>query len=426
MSERFAPRLAATVERVAADLDRRGARRAVPLPTLQLPRSFGALLCRVLDEEATGGRAGAARAAALELLYLETLPSLRAAQTLDASAPIGPLFHTPIAWHRLPRLGPALARLFDWLDEAGADPSAVLGARNPSELRERYPTLDALCGATHYGGFLPLLYAYPADLQRGAALLDGGASVEAVVDQLFASPILHELCHFRPERTVELPLYLDECIAALLGVTLLPEMAFPDGSGRYGLYAAPLLYQVGQWMARCFGATALLRLQAGALPARAVLGEALVERLAAHSWREYLERRPLHLLSDNFDPQPWCRLLAGLAADDPWSRLPPLAIEAADLQLWEAALKTMCLEEAQADGTFLVREAPSATPIAIDASGCRVEGGPRLFGQRARYLLSPAIAQALQRRGLAGLELAPILPSDIPDEVERLRRLVVG
>lgn len=402
MREAWRARLSATVARVERELGRTGRLRPGAACVLEPAPGFVALLERaVADEE----QADPARAAQLEQLYLDTMPALRVAQARDGGAPIGALFHRPLDWDALPVLRAAMARV---------DAAALV---------ESCPTLDALCWRTHYGGFLPLLYAYPGDLARAGRLLDGGASVEAVIERLFVAPLVHELCHFQRERSIELPLYLDEAIAAYLGVQALPAMAFPDDDGTHGLFGATLLYPVGQWFARLFGGETLRAVQRGA-SARAHLGGDVVDRLAAFGWADYLARRPLHLLSDNYDPQRWCRVLAGLPPDAPWSALPPLPLDEQDFAMLDAALRAMCLVEAQDEGTFVVRRAPSG-PIEIDLDACEVRGGARLFGQRARYLLSPFLAAALREAGQASFALPSLTTEAIGDEVGRIRRLVL-
>lgn len=418
----FATRLAATVARVRADLFRRGRLRADATCELQMPPAFAALLARVIAEEQADG---SGRDAALTALYLDVLPTLRVTQALDSGEPVASLFHRPVEWARVPVLHSAVERLFAWLSRCAIDPVAALDAPSADALFAACPTLDALCAQTHYGGFLPLLYAYPGDLARAQALLDAGHAVEAVIDLLFAAPLVHELCHFRRERIVELPLYLDECIAALLGVTVLPATAFPDESGAHGLYAAPLLLQVGQWLARVAGADALLALQAGARPAAEVLGRDRLRALVEYGWQDYLRRRPPHLLSDNFDPAPWCRVIAGLAPDASWRALAPTPVHDADFAMLTSALQAMCLAEESVGGTFVVRRAPSDAPIGLDLDACVARGGARLFGRRAEFLLSPPLAAALRDLGLRDITWSPLSTDAIPDVVERVRRLVV-
>lgn len=418
----FATRLAATVDRVRADLHRRGRLRVDVTCELVMPPAFRALLDRVIAEEQADG---SGREVALTALYLDVLPTLRVTQALDAGEPIASLFHRPIDWARVPALHGAVARLFAWLARGAIDPVAALDAQDADALFAACPTLDALCARTHYGGFLPLLYAYPGDLARAQTLLDRGQAPEAVIDLLFAAPLVHELCHFRRDRTVELPLYLDECIAALLGVTVLPSTAFPDETGAHGLYAAPLLLQVGQWLARLVGADALLALQSGARPAESVLGGARLASLVDFGWQDYLRRRPPHLLSDNFDPAPWCRVIAGLPSETSWQTLEPSPVADADFAMLTSALQAMCLTEESIGGTFVVRRAPSDAPIVLDLDACVVRGGERLFGRRAEYLLSPPLAAALRRDGRHAITLASLDTDAIPDVVERVRRLVV-
>src|SRR5262249_27534960 len=153
--------------------------------------------------------------------------------------PNATLLHTHLEGARLPRLGAALARLYALVEAAGVDPAAALPARSPAALLDEFPTVARLYAATHYGGFMPLLYCTPpdaaprrppcgrpADLARAARSLEG-CDVQTVIDRHLCAPLVHELAHFGRRRRGLLPLYLDECVAGHIGVVVHPAFAYP-------------------------------------------------------------------------------------------------------------------------------------------------------------------------------------------------------
>src|SRR5687767_2302505 len=193
-----------------------------------MPRSFRTMLARAMDE------LGGDEAKNLVAHYTKVMPAMRAQQRGEA------LFNEPLDWSRLPRLSAIFDRLTALCRDAGV-------AYEPS----RAPTLAALYERTYYGGFMPLLYGYPADLayftRRGHEL---GLDTLGTIDHYLAAPILHELCHFGRERDALLPLHLDECIAGYIGAYVWPELVYPEGDHDDAIYAAPWLSQVGQAVAR--------------------------------------------------------------------------------------------------------------------------------------------------------------------------------
>src|SRR5262249_12941983 len=141
------------------------------------------------------------------------------------------------------------------------DGTAALGAPSADRFRARTATLAELYARTHYGSAMPLLYGYPADL---AYFASRGLDVHQMIDRYLTAPIVHELCHFAPDRDALDSPHFDECIAGWLGVYVHPELAYPAVGEDDALYAAPWLAQVGQAVARAFGIDAVVRAQAGA------------------------------------------------------------------------------------------------------------------------------------------------------------------
>lgn len=341
-------------------------------PTLAMPPAFRTMLAHAIAELGPDSR----EAAQLRAHYLEAMPRMRAAQLADE------LFAIPLDWARLPRL------------------SAILERTD----HPRAPTLAALYEHTYYGGFMPLLYGYPADLayfvRRGREL---GLDAMGTIDRYLAAPILHELCHFGRARDALLPPHLDECIAGWIGVHLWPELAYPEGDRDDAIYAAPWLAQVGQAVARAFGAGAVIRAQRGEGLWDALLPKPFVDAATRFGWDDWRRRRTLHFLSDTFDPDPWLALV--------WDAIATRPDPDFDRAIVRDALRAMCLANARVDGSFRTRAAVPAGPITIDARACRVTTPLRGDADHVppRYWLPPAVGARLVARGLVVHER--VLPS---------------
>ncbi|MDB4968389.1 MAG: hypothetical protein JWN44_4078 [Myxococcales bacterium] len=383
--DRFASRLAAGRRAARAELAAAGRlRRDLDDRPLEMPRGFALALAAAVDEEA---RIGSPRAEALERHYLELMPRLRAGQ-LDSSAdPAARFFDARLEWSTLPRLAAAVARL------------------GRAELLRRDLTLAALYSETAYGGFMPLLYAYPSDL----ASYDASA-----LDRHFAAPLVHELAHGARHRPL-LSLHFDECLAGYFGTRAL------DGDN--DLFAAPWLSQVGQALARVAGVDRVRAAYRGevaweeALPAG--LGAAIRER----AWQDYLEHRPLHLLSDAARPGRWMKLcfLAAAGApldwDTPWRDVPAGEEAPLDEEILADALRAMCLRNFQVARSFRVESRVPPAPIVIDLDECRVSTAAGADGfdiAPPAYLFPPAVAARVRARGINGwvLELTSLAALD--------------
>jgi SAM-dependent methyltransferase len=425
--ERVATELDAALVRTAdeawRELIERGAIRndgAARPPVLAFPSALrGFLAAAVAIERGEATAESAERADRLIRHYTDAMPRMRVAQLAGTDEPGATLFHAPLDWDRLPRLGTAIDRLFALLADAGVAAVDALGVASADALRAGAPTLAALYRRTHYGGFMPLLYGYPADLAYAHARgLAAGLDVLATIDRYLAAPIVHELCHFAPGRTAISPPHLDECIAGWLGVHIHPELAYPAADHDDALYAAPWLAQVGQAIARAFGTARLVRAHVGV--DRSALPESFIATAARLGWDDWCTRRTLHFLSDTFDPAPWVALalttaagrspagdsLASLAA------LPLASLElpedpAFDRAIVEDGLRAMCLTSTQEAGSFRTRSELPDGAITIDATACAIvaPGRRALDPVVPRYWLPPAVAARLRARGLAGYAL---------------------
>ena len=424
--------LARTADQACCELAARGALRpeaAAGSPALAMPsalRSF--LAAAVALERSEASQASAERAERMIRHYTEVMPRMHVAQIAGTDEPGATLFHAPLDWDQLPRLGTAIDRLFAMLDGAGVAAVDALGAASADAFRARAPTLATLYRRTHYGGFMPLLYGYPADLAyayaRGVA---DGRDLMATIDRYLTAPIVHELCHFAPGRAAIAPPHLDECIAGWLGVHVHPELAYPVAEYDDALYAAPWLSQVGQAIARAFGLDRVVRAHAGeptALPAD------FVATAARLGWDDWCARRTLHFLSDTMDPAPWVALALATAAGrslagetlTSLAALPLADLElpddpAFDRAIVEDGLRAMCLTSTQVGGSFRTRSRLPDGAIAIDVATCAIvaPGRGALDPVVPRYWLPPAVATRIRARGLAGYSLQLATLAAIPE-----------
>jgi SAM-dependent methyltransferase len=330
--------------------------------------------------------------------YAREMPRQRKAQLALPAAGGDALLHHPLAWQRLPRMRAAIERLFGVLHEAGVT-TGVIGFATPKALFHEAPSLARLYERTHYGTAMPLLYGSAADLAQFAARgTELGLDRDATIDRYLTAPILHELCHFAPERDA-LPPHLDECLGGWLAVYVWPEFAYPAAGHDDAIYAAPWLAQVGQAFARAFGIATIVRAQAGALPWDAALPPAFVEACTRRAWADWQARRSLHFLADTLDPDPWVQLALGARplADDPEF----------DRAIVADALRAMCLETDRVAGSFRTRTRVGDAAITIDAVVGQVATAPHneLDVVAPRYWLPPAVAARIRARGHAGYEL---------------------
>jgi hypothetical protein len=369
-------------------------------PVLAFPRAVRRFLAAAIalersDAEIDNG--AAERAERLVHHYTDTMPRMRVAQLAGTAEPGATLFHTPLDWARLPRLGAAIDRLFALLADAGVAAVGALGAASADAFRARTPTLAALYARTHYGGFMPLLYGFPADLAyMHARGLAEGLDTLATIDRYLTAPIVHELCHFAPDRIAIAPPHLDECIAGWLGVYIHPELAYPADDHDDALYAAPWLAQVGHAIARAFGIPNLVRAHAGG--DHAALPRSFVTAAARLGWDDWRARRTLHLLSDTFDPAPWVALALALAGG-------------ADRVAGGADRVAGGADHASGEAAHASGEAAHASGEAAHASGeaARASAGLPLSG--STETAAPAVTLA----ALAAIPLAALEPPADPD-----------
>jgi SAM-dependent methyltransferase len=410
------------------ELEAEGRLRADAQPRrLEFPAPLRRMVSRAL---ATGDIAAptstSTRSLDIRRHYVELMPRQRVAQIVGTDEPAATLMHAGLDWTQLPRMTAAIDRLFDLLGDAGVDPELPLGASSAAACRARTPTLAELYMRTHYGACMPLLYGYPADL---AYFMSRGLDLHATIDRYLTVPMVHELCHFGRHREA-LPVHLDECVAGYLGVRVWPEFAYPAAGEDDAIYAAPLLSQVGQAIARAFGIVAVVRGHSGHTPWAAALPRNFVAAAERLAWEDWRARRTLHFLSDTMAPRPWIALALIVAAGHSLrehnlaslARVPlgSLVIrddDGFDRAIVEDGLRAMCLDNVQLAGSFRARTRLPPTPIEIDCETATVTTAHKsaLDSQPATYWLPPAVVARLDAAGIARYRLQLADVRAIPD-----------
>lgn len=362
--------------------------------------------------------------------YLDRLPAALGEQLARADEPGASLFHTPVAWHRLPRLGRALRRLGRMAREAGVPAERVLGAPSPSALSASRPTLARLYAGTCFGASSPLIYATPGDLASYAGEAAADEPVAARIDRRLAAPLVHELSHLGRRRSAARPPIVDECISGWLGVSMLPELLWPAPGADDALMGAGWLAQTGQLLFHLVGRARLLRAHAGLADFAEVLPGDLAESFARLGWQRWDQDHALHFLSGHDEPEPMARLIWLAAAGAPTGGLDPTQLRAlpladlatgpvtaSDRAILRAGVRAMALRTSLHQGGWRVRAAPPPGPVAIDARAGVIAAPPdpdRPDLEPLRWVLPPSVARALQRAGVDEARIAPFAPEEAP------------
>ena len=299
------------LELVAGIVQRRvelqdAARRGYAAAVAALPRKTGEADPEIeippgmLDALVAAGLARPQARAALEAHYCVAMPSMLAAQLRKAGGAEERLFGARIELRRTPRLRQALESLFALVAGAGLQCSRSLGAPTPEALVEGR-TLGEVYRRCHFGRSMPMLYAYPGDMDESRDPLEW-------IDARHAGPLIHELSHFHASQ-VPAPANLHEALAAWIGSEAWPGQVWPEPGAEDALPGGAYFAAVGGWIARRLGAAEALQLQAGAIDLRDALGPACAEALCLYGFLPFLDSGAPHLLSDAFHPGRWWKLI---------------------------------------------------------------------------------------------------------------------
>jgi hypothetical protein len=361
----------------------------------------------------------------LEAHYASAMPAMRARQLQASAGPERRVFGEPLALGRMPRLRAGLEALFARVADAGLSCGTCLGAETPRELVEGR-TLAEVYARCHFGGSMPMLYAYPADLA-------GAPDREPLdfIDARLVGPLIHELSHFHTTEPPA-PANLHEALAAWIGSEAWPAQVWPDGSGD-AIAGAAYFAAVGGFIARTLGEREAMLVQAGALDLRDALGPACAEALRLYGFLPFLESGAPHFLADAFHPGRWWKLidlhrdaarardfqerlvlplLAGGAVAQPewdqaldalsWRDLPawkdaPVAVDHRLAALAERALRVRTVRRGQ---TFAPERGEPPGPIELDLKACELRApwpGADALGAPPAFPWPPALCAERER-----------------------------
>lgn len=364
-----------------------------------------------------------ARSEALHAHYGKAMPAMLARQLQALPGTENGIFGAALRLERMPRLRRALDSLFGLVGDAGLGCAACLGAATPRALVEGRTLAEVYAGC-HFGGSMPMLYAYPGDL-AGAA----GRDPLEFIDARLVGPLVHELSHFHAEDPPA-PANVHEGLAAFIGAEAWPAQICPGPGEEDAIPGAAYFAALGGWIARAVGQREALRVQAGALDLREALGPRCAEALRLYGFLPFLESGAPHLLSDAFHPARWWKLidlhrdpalaadfhlrlvdplLAGAAPRErewndaldalPWRQLPSWADQpgAADARLATLAERGLRARATRKGSTFAVSCPAPGGPALLDLAACELRApwpGPDALGAPPVLPFPPASCAA--------------------------------
>ena len=367
-----------------------------------------------------------ARPAATEALrahYATAMPALLARQLHARGGIERAIFGARIRLSRMPRLSRALDALFARVADAGLSCRACLGAQTPRELVEGRALGEVYAGC-HFGGSMPMLYAYPADLAQA-----GDGDPLDFIERRLVGPLVHELSHLIAAEPPA-PANVHEALAAYLGSAAWPAQVCPEQGEEDAIPGAGWFAAVGAWIARAIGEREAVRAQAGAVELRDALGAGCAEALRLYGFLPFLERGAPHLLADAFHPGRWWKLIdlhrdSALAAELRARLVEPLlaggaarekdwndaldALRWRDLPSWrdapgesDAALASLARRSLRARAvrsgqSFRVAAAPQAVALTLDRDACELRApweGRDAIGAPAAFPFPPALCAA--------------------------------
>ncbi len=279
------------------------------VPSPALPPAFERLIVRALSEGDESQRA------MLELYHCEVLQRRRV-EVLGRCGVQASLLHERLEPGRFPRFVSIFERLFRVLRECGVSPEMLAVFRGASDAVELVAgrTLAELFSETYYGRYSAPLYTSELDLRAYAAELDGG--IESVIDRRLSGVFLHEFTHLQRNRDALGPPYLDECIAAVLGARVAPELVVSREDDAVALYGAGWFTQVGEHFIRALGFVPVVLAHSGRVPWRDILPTGLADHFEALGWEQHLAGRHMAFLGEAQRPEPWIKALwLGIAGE---------------------------------------------------------------------------------------------------------------
>ena len=347
--------------------------------------------------------------------YCERMPLMLVEQMLRGDDPARRLLWRSLELARLPRLEAALRGMFAALGEEGP---RLLGAPSAEALVSARPSIAALAAPSLLGCGLPLVGAWPMELELINRDLAAEKDPYEVLDLRLSGAIVHELCHGlrRELHGPPAPWMVLESAAGFLGWLAYPRHVFPELAGEALPGTAPFLL-LGQCLARLFGRRALLRTMGGA-PLQGLFPEGAAEALDAAAREDFKRRREVPFARDALAAPAWVKLadasraglgvtLAEAAALDfdalPWWSEEPLP---EDLELARSAVRSLFQVNVLA-GTYQTHPC-EARELRLDTRTCLLQRPARsdgVYGEPPFWIWPPPLCRKLLERGARSVQV---------------------
>lgn len=348
--------------------------------------------------------------------YCERMPRLLVEQMLRGDDPARQLLWQRLELPGLPRLEAALRGMFAAL---GEDAPELLGARSAEELVSLRPSIAALAAPSLLGCGLPLVGAWPMELELIGKDLASGRAPDDVIDLRLSGAIVHELCHGlrRDLRRPPAPWMVLESAAGFLGWLAYPRHVFPELAGEALPGTSPFLL-LGQCLARLFGRRPLLHTMGGA-PLQGLFPECAAEALDAAAREDFERRREVPFARDALSAPAWAKLAdasragrrvtlgeaAALEFDGlPWWSEEPLP---EDFELARSAV--LSLFQVNVFSQTYQTHPCEARELRLDTRTCLLQRPARpegVYGEPPFWLWPPPLCRKLRERGARSVEVA--------------------
>ena len=354
--------------------------------------------------------------------YCERMPRMLVEQMLRGDDPARGLLWRRLDLPRLPRLEAALRGMFAAL---GEDAPRLLGAPSAEELVALRPSVAALAAPSLLGCGLPLVGAWPMELELIGEDLARGLGPDAVLDQRLSSAIVHELCHGlrRELHTPPAPWMVLESAAGFLGWLAYPRHVFPELPGE-ALPGTSLFLLLGQCLARLFGRRALLLTMGGA-PLQGLFPERAAEALDAAAREEFERRREVPFARDALAAPAWAKLADASRAGLRVTLAEAAALNFDELPWWseEALPEDFALARSAVLSLFQVNVLAKtyqthpceARALGLDTRTCLLQRPARpegVFGEPPFWIWPPPLCRKLRERGAQQVQVERALRTD--------------
>ena len=347
--------------------------------------------------------------------YCERMPRMLVDQMLRGDDPARGLLWRRLELPLLPRLEAALRGM---LAALGEEAPRLLGARSAEELVSQRPSIAALAAPSLLGSGLPLVGAWPLELELINADLAAGLDPDAVLDLRLSGAIVHELCHGlrRELRAPPAPWMVLESAAGFLGWLAFPRHVFPEAPGEALPGTAPFLL-LGQCLARLFGRAALLHTMGGER-LQGLFPDCAADALDAAAREEFELRREVPFARDALAAPAWAKLADAARAGRRVTLAEASALRFDELPWWSEEPAPEDLELARTAVVSLFQmnvmartyqtHPCEARELRLDTATCLLQRPARpegVFGEPPFWIWPPPLCRKLRERGVRRVQV---------------------